>query len=163
MKKRILFVFVLTAILVCTFLPACTGEGNGINWKDIPVYPRAELQITRNWTVLPAEEPWSDVEWRYYLAADKYSSGEVVSFYETEILAEGWQVISGLEQPGVEEMLWSYHKKINLYIPPNIVGRLGYWSYYTKNNESDWLAVWIGVNKEWELADKLYIVIMKAN
>jgi len=77
--------------------------------------------------------------------------------------AEGWQGISGLEQPGIEEMLWSYHGKINLYIPPNIVGRLGYWSYYTKNNESDWATVWVGVNKEWELADKTYIVIMKAN
>lgn len=162
MKKCILPVFGLAIILACTFLPACAGEKSGINWNDIPVYPGAELLITRNWTVLPPEEPWSVVEWRYYLAADKHSSGEVASFYEAEMLANGWQDISGLGLTEIEDILWDYHEKINLYIPPNIAGRLGSWGYYTKNNEEDWAAVWTGINNEWEIADKIYIVIMKA-
>ena len=162
MKKYILFVFSLTIMLVCTILPACAGEKSGINWKDIPVYPKAELLITRNWTVLPPEEPWSEVEWRYYLAADKHSSGEVTSFYKAEMLAKGWQDISGLGLTGIEQIMWDYHEKINLYIPPNIVGILGSWGYYTKNDEKDWAAVWMGINKEFETADKVYIVIMKA-
>jgi hypothetical protein len=162
MKKYILSVFGLTILLVCTFLPGCVGENSDINWNDIPVYPGAELLITRNLTVLPPEEPWSVVEWRYYLAADKYSSGEVASFYEAEMLANGWQDISGLGFTEIEDILWDYHEKINLYIPPNIVGRLGSWGYYAKNDERDWAAVWMGINNEWEIADKIYIVILQA-
>lgn len=161
MKKCILSVFCLTIILVCTFLPGCVGEKSSINWNDIPVYPGAELLITRNWTVLPPEEPWSVVEWRYYLAADKHSPGEVTSFYRAEMLAKGWQDISGLVLTKIENILWDYREKINNYIPPNIVGRLGSWGYYSKNNQKDWAAVWMGINKEWEIADKIYIVIMK--
>lgn len=162
MKRFILLSFGLTIMLVCTLLPACSGESNGISWKDIPVYPEAELLITRSWTVLPDEELLSEVEWRYYLAADKNSSTEVASFYKTEMLAKGWLGISGPGFTEIEGILWDYHKKINLYIPPNIVGILGSWGYYTKNDGKDWAAVWTGINKNWEIADKIYIVIMKA-
>jgi len=162
MKKYILSVFCLTIISVCTFLPACAAKKSDINWKDIPVYPEAELLITRNWTNLPLEEAWSNVEWRYYLAADKHSSDEVASFYETEMPKEGWQDISGLGLTEIENMLWDYHQKIDLYIPPNIVGILGSWGYYTKNDKRDWAAVWTGINNESETADNIYIVIMQA-
>ncbi len=162
MKKVITLVLVLSIILSGTGLTACAGGEGGITWKDIPVYPEAELVVTRNWSVLPEWEPWSEVEWRYYLAADKYSRSEVASFYESEMPAKGWQEISELEWAGIEEILWSYQEKINLYIPPDIVGRLGDWGYYSKNNEQDWAAIWIGINKEWEEADKIFIVIMIA-
>ena len=62
----------------------------------------------------------------------------------------------------IEEILWSYQEKINLYISPDIVGRMGSWDYYSKNNEKDWAAVWMGINKDWEEADKTFIVIMRA-
>ena len=128
----------------------------------MPVYPEAELLVTRKWTVLPPEEPFSIVEWRYYLAADKYSSDEVASFYETEMLAKGWSFFSELGLIKINETLWDYCKKINDYIPPDIAGMLGSCYYYTKNDQKDWAAVWLGINKEWEIADKIYIVIMKA-
>jgi len=162
MKKCILSVFGLTIILVCTFLPGCVGEKSDINWNDIPVYPEAELLITRNWTVLPPEEPWSNVEWRYYLAADKHSEGEVASFYEAEMLANGWRDISGPGFTEIREVLWGYHEKIDPYIPPTMLGILGSWGYYTKNDKKDWAATWMSINNEWEIADKIYIVIMQA-
>jgi len=162
MKNFVLPVFCLAILLVCTFLPACAGEKSGINWNDIPVYPGAELLITRNWTVLPPEEPLSEVEWRYYLAADKHSPGEVTYFYKAEMLAKGWRSSSGPGLTEIESILWDYREKINNYIPPNIVAILGSWDYYTKNDASDWAAVWIGIDNELEIADKIYIVIMQA-
>lgn len=160
MKKYILSVFSL-AILIISLLPGCTDEKNDINY-DIPIYPGAELVTTGSWSAVPIEEPWSNVEWHYYLAADKYDSDEVASFYEAEMLTSGWQDISDLLLTDIEEILWDYHQKINLYIPPNIVGRLGSWGYYTKKDRKQWAAIWTGINNEWELADKIYIVIMIA-
>ena len=162
MKKVIVLALVLSIILSGTGLTACAGREGGVTWKDIPIYPGAELKQASTWTILPEDEPWSEVEWRYYLAADKYSASEVISFYHSEILAEGWQDISGMDLIGIEEFLWNYRVKINPYISPDIVGRLGDWGYYSKNNEQDWAAIWIGINKEWEEADKIFIVIMIA-
>jgi len=103
-----------------------------------------------------------EIEWRYYLAGDKYSVSEVASFYESEMLAKGWQDISGLGWAGIEEILSGYCQKINLYVPADIVKRLSSRGYYSKNDGKDWAAVWMGINKDWEEADKTFIVIMKA-
>ena len=161
MKKVVSLIVILAILSACTCLIACSG-GGGITWNDIPVYPEAELEITRNWSEFPEEEPWIEVEWRYYLAADKYSVGQVTSFYESEMPTRGWQEASELGASGIEGILWSYGAKINLYIPPDIVGRLSEWGFYSKNNEQDWAAVWMGINKDWEKADKTFIVIMIA-
>ena len=162
MKKVISLVFSLAIMLGCIGVTACAGENGGLTWNDIPVYPGAELAMERSWTVLPEEEPWSEVEWRYYLAGDKYSVSEVASFYESEMPANDWQEISGLEWAGIEEILWGYCEKINLYVEADIVGRVGDWGYYNKNGEKDWALIWMGINKEWEEADKTFIVIMIA-
>ncbi len=162
MKKVISLVFSLAIMLGCIGVTACAGENGGLTWNDIPVYPGAELAMERSWTVLPEEEPWSEVEWRYYLAGDKYSVSEIASFYESEMPAEGWQDISEMESGVINEALWSYHKLINLYTQVDIVGRMGDWGYYNKNDEKNWAAIWMGINREWEEADKTYIVIMIA-
>jgi len=91
----------------------------------------------------------------------KHLLPQLETLYEVRIKRKRGEKVSGLS-PEIEEMLWSYLKKINLYIPPDIVGRLGYWSIYTKNDQKDWVVVWIGINNVWEIADKTYIVIMKA-
>jgi len=57
----------------------------------------------------------------------------------------------------------SYQNKINIYVDAEIVGRLGGWGYYIKNNGKDWAAVWIGINKDWEEADKTFIVLLRAS
>jgi hypothetical protein len=162
MKKAILLTLTLAIMLGCTSFTACGGEKGGLTWDDIPVYPGAELIVTRNWSELPQGEPLSEVEWRYYLAGDKYSVSEIASFYESEMPAEGWQDISEMESGVINEALWSYHKLINLYTQVDIVGRMGDWGYYNKNGEKDWAAIWMGINREWEEADKTYIVIMIA-
>ncbi len=163
MKKVISSVFFLAIMLGCTIFTACVGENGGLTWNDIPIYPEAELIVTRSWPVPPEEEIyWSEVEWRYYLAGDKYSVSEIASFYESEMSAEGWQDISEMESGVINDALWNYHNIINLYIQVDIVGRTGEWGYYNKNDEKNWAAIWIGINKEWEEADKTFIVIMIA-
>ena len=162
MKRVTSLVLVLAIMLGCFSFTACAGGKGGLTWNDIPVYPEAELKQTSKWPVVPEEEPWSGVEWRYYLAGDKYSVSQIASFYQSEMPLKGWQDISEWEFPGIEEILFSYCQKINLYVDADIVGRLGDWGYYSKNDEKDWAAVWIGINKEWEEADKTFIVIMRA-
>ena len=162
MKKVALLVSILTIILVYTSFTSCAGEGVGFTWKDIPVYPGAELELTRTWSVLPEGEPFSEVEWHYYLAGDKYSVSEVTSFYESEMPAIGWQEALEPETPGILEVLWKYCEKINYYVPADIVKRLSSWGYYSKNDGNNWAALWIGINKDWEEADKTFIVIMLA-
>ena len=163
MKKVISLTLALAIMLGCTSFTACGGEKGGLTWDDIPAYPGAELVVERNWSwpVIPEEEPWSTIEWHYYLAGDKYSVSEIASFYESEMSAKGWQDVSEMES-GVIDALWSYHHMINLYTQADIEGRTGDWGYYNKNGEKDWAAIWMGINREWEEADKTFIVIMIA-
>ena len=160
--KVICIVLSLFILLAFSSLTACAGEKADFNWNDIPVYPGAELELTRTWSVLPEEEPFSEVEWRYYLAGDKYSVSEVVSFYESEMPAIGWQEALEPETLGILEVIWKYNEKINHYVPADIVKRLNSWGYYSKNDGIDWAALWMGINKDWEEADKTYIIIMLA-
>jgi hypothetical protein len=159
--KKFIFLFLSLFILVPSFLVGCGVEKNSFNWT-VPIFPGAELVITRSWSTLPPEEPWSEIEWRYYLTADKYSLDRVSSFYENGMLANEWQNMKDLPLSETEEMLWNYLEKINLYTPSNIVNGLGSWGFYTKNGERNWIAIWTGINDEWEKADKIYIVVMTA-
>ena len=162
MKKVISLALSLTIMLVCASFVACGGTKGGLTWKDIPVYPGAEMIVERSWPVSPGEEIyWSEVEWRYYLAGDRYSVSDIASFYESEMPARGWRDVSEMESE-VIDALWSYHHEINLYTQADIEGRTGDWGYYNKNGEKDWAAIWIGINREWEEADKTFIVIMIA-
>ncbi|MFC1847180.1 hypothetical protein ACFLYS_03895, partial [Chloroflexota bacterium] len=163
MKKVILLTLTLVIMLGCTGFTACGGEKGGLTWNDIPIYPDAELLVSRSWPVPPEEEiSWSEVEWHYYLAGDKYSVSEIASFYESEMPARGWQDKSEMELGVINDALWSYHNKINLYTQADIAGRMGSWGYYSKNDDNDWAAIWMGINREWEEADKVFIVIMIA-
>lgn len=162
MKKSFYSVSLLAIVLVCTFLSACRAENPEIDWKDIPVYPGAELITARSWMELPAEEPWSEVQWRYYLVEDKNILDDVVSFYDAGMPEQGWQDIPALELEAIEDFLWDYLGKIDVYIPADIAGILASWDFYKNNDKNEWAAVWTGINNQPVIADGIYIVVMQA-
>ena len=53
MKKIVSLTLALTIILGCTNFTACGGEGDGLTWDDMPVYPGAEMLVTRSWPISP--------------------------------------------------------------------------------------------------------------
>ncbi len=162
--QLLLLIGIIIFIMVLAFsgFTACTKENTGLNWNDIPIYPQAELELTRNWTVLPQEEQLSEVEWRYYLAGDKYSVNDISLFYESEMPDNGWQSFSGLQTGIMLDVLSSYIQEINYYVPVEVAGRISNWDYYSKDDGKKWASIWMGINKDWEEADKTYIVIMLA-
>jgi hypothetical protein len=155
-------VIIITMVLAFSGFTACTKENTGLSWNDIPIYPQAELELTRNWTVLPEEEQLSEVEWRYYLAGDKYSVNDISLFYESDMPDNGWQSLSGFQEGEMLDVLLSYIQKINYYVPVEVADRMSSWGYYSKENGKKWAAIWMGANNDWEDADKTYIVIMLA-
>ncbi len=161
MRVRYLFLSIFITLVIYSLI-GCLGEIPGLTWDDIPIYPQAELELTRNWTVLPEEEQLSEVEWRYYLAEDKYSVDDISLFYESEMPDKGWQETKEIQEREIIDVLSSYITKINYYVPIEVAGRISEWGYFSKGDGENWAALWIGINDEWEKADKTYIVILIA-
>ena len=94
--------------------------GDGLTWKDMPVYSGAG-QIARGaWAIPPAEGDWSKVEWRYYEIND--TPGKIAAFYKSQMPENGWQ-----------EMMWMDAGEMS-------------WGFYQKNDEQDGAMVWVAVD-----------------
>jgi len=148
LKKALSLVLVLLVVLGSTGLIACGGEekkvadsqdteetaqesepeqetgtpssGDGVTWKDMPVYSGADQTAKGAWAVPPAEGDWSEVEWRYYKA--KAAVSDVTRFYRSKMPENGW-----------EEMMWME------------AGEAG-WAFYQKNDEQDGAMVWVAAD-----------------
>ena len=146
MKKLLLLLLVVALVLGCNGLIACgsyekeaaesreteeetketeeeeeagtVSAGDGLTWKDMPVYSGAREIAKGAWAIPPAdEEDWSEVEWRYYEVND--SSGDVTKFYKSEMPENGW-----------DEIMWMDAGEMS-------------WAFYQKNNEQDGAMIWV--------------------
>jgi len=94
------------------------SSGDGITWKDMPIYSGAKEIAKGAWAIPPAEEEdWSEVEWRYYESKD--SSSDVTKFYKSEMPDNGWQ-----------EIMWMDAGEMS-------------WAFYQKNDEQDGAMIWV--------------------
>ena len=144
--KRIISIFLAaTLIISCIIFAACGGgentettsppsgeqlneqkqgeekastSGSSLTWNDIPIYSGAKQVQKGSWSVPPADEDYSKVEWRYYEVSD--SLEDIASFYRSNMPGKGW-----------EEMGWMEKAKME-------------WGMYSKNNEQDAAMIWIG-------------------
>ena len=148
MKRALSLVLVMLIVLGCVSLVACGGEENGVStpqdseaengeakseeevstlssgdgliWKDMPIYSGAKTIAKGAWAIPAAEEDWSKVEWRYYETNDTLS--EVAKFYKSQMPDSGWQ-----------ETMWMDAGEMS-------------WAFYQKNNEQDGAMIWVNAN-----------------
>lgn len=159
---RFTLLFLLIAVSVNTS-PGCAGTRNESVLGDIPLYPTSEVIMSRTWTELADDEPWSKVEWCYCLAADKYSMNDIKRFYADKLEAGGWSYETSYGEDQPDLILWRYADKLNMYVPGDMIFRLNSWLVYHNRDQTEWLAIWIGINKPWLEADKAGILILKAS
>jgi hypothetical protein len=98
------------------------ASGGGMTWDDVPVYPGADQVLEQSWAIPPAEEEWSEMEWKYFESGDSIS--DITEFYKDKMPDNGWEEMFFMDAAGGFAM-----------------------GMYMKNNEKDGAMIWAGENQ----------------